>query len=112
MFLVMSLMSMQLWELQGAVVFLAVAAALQILMALVFCVFVVFNLLGKNYEAAMIATGFSGLTLGTTATAIVSMTAVAKQYGAAHRAFLLVPLVGGFFIGVINAVVINVLVSL
>jgi ESS family glutamate:Na+ symporter len=50
--------------------------------------------------------------LGTTAAAIVSMTAVAKQYGAAHRAFLLVPIVGGFFIGVINAVVINVLVHL
>ncbi len=111
MFLVMSLMSMQLWELKGSVVFLAVAMTLQILMALAFAVWVVFRTLGKNYEAAMIAAGFSGLTLGTTATAIVSMTAVSKQYGAAHRAFLLVPLVGGFFIGVINAVVINVLIS-
>jgi ESS family glutamate:Na+ symporter len=112
MFLVMSLMSMQLWELRGAVLFLAVVMALQVLMAALFSVFVVYNLLGRNYEAAMIAAGFSGLTLGTTATAIVSMTAVAKQYGAAHRAFLLVPIVGGFFIGVINAVVINVLAHL
>jgi ESS family glutamate:Na+ symporter len=112
MFLVMSLMSMQLWELRGAVLFVAVVMALQVLMAALFSVFVVYNLLGRNYEAAMIAAGFSGLTLGTTATAIVSMTAVAKQYGAAHRAFLLVPIVGGFFIGVINAVVINVLVHL
>jgi ESS family glutamate:Na+ symporter len=102
MFLVMSLMSMQLWELKGSVVFLAIVITLQVLMALVFSVLVVYWVLGKN----------SGLTLGTTATAIVSMTAVAKQYGAAHRAFLLVPLVGGFFIGVINAVVINVLVNL
>jgi ESS family glutamate:Na+ symporter len=112
MFLVMSLMSMQLWELKGSVVFLAIVITLQVLMALVFSVLVVYWALGKNYEAAIIAAGFSGLTLGTTATAIVSMTAVAKQYGAAHRAFLLVPLVGGFFIGVINAVVINVLVNL
>ncbi len=111
MFLVMSLMSMQLWELQGSVVFLAAVMTLQILMAALFSIFVVYNLLGKNYEAAIIAAGFSGLTLGTTATAIVGMTAVTKQYGAAHRAFLLVPLVGGFFIGVINAVVINVLVN-
>ena len=112
MFLVMSLMSMQLWELHGSVLFLAVAMTLQVLMALAFAVWVVYWALGRNYEAAMIAAGFSGLTLGTTATAIVSMTAVAKQYGAAHRAFLLVPLVGGFFIGVINAVVINILVNL
>lgn len=112
MFLVMALMGMKLWELQGAVAFLAVATALQVLMALLFCVFVVYNMLGKDYEAAMIASGFSGLTLGTTATALVSMTAVAKQYGAAHRAFLLVPIVGGFFIGVVNAIVINLLVNL
>jgi ESS family glutamate:Na+ symporter len=109
MFLVMSLMSMQLWELRGAVAFLAVVMAIQVVMAVLISVFVVYNLLGRNYEAAIIAAGFSGLTLGTTATALVSMTAVTKQYGAAHRAFLLVPIVGGFFIGVINAVVINVL---
>jgi ESS family glutamate:Na+ symporter len=112
MFLVMSLMSMKLWELQGSVKFLAIVMTLQVLMAAVFALFVVFRLLGRNYESAMIAAGFSGLTLGTTATAIVSMTAVSKQYGAAHRAFLLVPLVGGFFIGIINAIVINVLVNL
>ena len=49
--------------------------------------------------------------MGEAETALVSMTAVTKQYGAAHRAFLLVPLVGGFFIGIINAVVINWLVN-
>jgi ESS family glutamate:Na+ symporter len=111
MFLVMSLMGMKLWELQGSVMFLGTAMAVQILLATLFSVLVVYNLLGRNYEAAIIAAGFSGLTLGTTATALVSMTAVTKQYGAAHRAFLLVPLVGGFFIGIINAVVINVLVN-
>ncbi len=111
MFLVMSLMGMKLWELQGSVVFLGTVMAMQIVLATLFSVFVVYNLLGRNYEAAIIAAGFSGLTLGTTATALVSMTAVTKQYGAAHRAFLLVPLVGGFFIGIINAVVINVLVN-
>ena len=111
MFLVMSLMGMKLWELQGSVLFLGTVMVVQILLATLFSVFVVYNLLGRNYEGAIIAAGFSGLILGTTATALVSMTAVTKQYGAAHRAFLLVPLVGGFFIGIINAVVINVLVN-
>jgi glutamate:Na+ symporter, ESS family len=112
MFLVMALMSLKLWELKGAVAFLTVVITLQVLMAALFAVFVVFRALGKDYEASVVAAGFTGITLGTTATAIVTMTAVTKQYGAAHRAFLLVPLVGGFFIDIINAVAINFLANL
>lgn len=112
MFLVMALMSLKLWELKGAVVFLTVVITLQVLMAALFAVFVVFRALGKDYEASVVAAGFTGITLGTTATAIVTMTAVTKQYGAAHRAFLLVPLVGGFFIDIFNAVAINFLANL
>jgi len=112
MFLVMALMGLRIWELQGAVVFLTVVMALQILMSVLFTVFVVFRLMGKDYEAAVISAGFSGITLGSTATAIVNMTAVAKQHGAAHRAFLLVPLVCGFFIDLANAIAINFFVGL
>jgi glutamate:Na+ symporter, ESS family len=111
MFLVMALMSLKLWELKGAVAFLTVVITLQVLMVVVFALLVVFRVLGKDYEASVIAAGFTGITLGTTATAIVSMTAVTKQYGAAHRAFLLVPLVGGFFIDIINALAINFFVN-
>jgi len=112
MFLVMALMSLKLWELKGAVAFLTVVITLQVLMVVVFALFVVFRVLGKDYEASVISAGFTGITLGTTATAIVSMTAVTKQYGAAHRAFLLVPLVGGFFIDIINALAINFFANL
>ena len=112
MFLVMALMSLKLWELKGAVAFLTVVITLQVLMVVVFSLFVVFRVLGKDYEASVISAGFTGITLGTTATAIVSMTAVTKQYGAAHRAFLLVPRVGGFFIDIINALAINFFANL
>ena len=112
MFLVMALMSLKLWELKGAVAFLSVVIALQVLMTVLFAMFVVFRALGKDYEGSVIAAGFTGITLGTTATAIVSMTAVTKQHGAAHRAFLLVPLVGGFFIDIINALAINFFANL
>lgn len=112
MFLVMALMSLQLWELKGSVFFLAVVITIQVLVAGGFAAFVVFRVLGRDYEASVIAAGFTGVTLGTTATAIVSMTAVTKQYGAAHRAFLLIPLVGGFFIDIINAIAINFFVNL
>jgi ESS family glutamate:Na+ symporter len=111
MFLVMALMGLKIWELQGSVAFLAVVMGLQILMSVVFTIFIVFRSMGKDYEAAVISAGFGGITLGSTATAIVNMTAVAKQYGAANRAFLLVPLVCGFFIDIINAFAINFFVG-
>lgn len=112
MFLVMALMGLKLWELNGTVAFLTAVMALQILMSVLFTVFVVFRLMGKDYEAAVISSGFGGITLGSTATAIVNMTAVTKQHGAAHQAFLLVPLVCGFFIDIVNAIAINFFVGL
>jgi len=112
MFLVMALMGMQLWELKGSVIFLTVVITIQVIVAALFAGIVVFRALGKDYQASVIAAGFTGITLGTTATAIVSMTAVTKQFGAAHRAFLLIPLVGGFFIDIINAMAINFFTNL
>jgi glutamate:Na+ symporter, ESS family len=112
MFLVMALMGLKLWELNGTVAFLTAVMALQILMSVLFTLLVVFRLMGKDYEAAVISSGFGGITLGSTATAIVNMTAVTKQHGAAHQAFLLVPLVCGFFIDIVNAIAINFFVGL
>jgi ESS family glutamate:Na+ symporter len=55
----------------------------------------------------VIASGFGGIALGSTATAIVNMTTVTQKYGAAHRAFLIVPLVCGIFNNLVNAVIID-----
>ncbi len=112
MFLTMALMGLQLWELQGMLLFIAVVMAIQILLSVAFTILVVFRSMGKDYEASVISAGFGGITLGSTATAIVNMTAVAKQYGAAPRAFIVVPLVCGFFIDLVNALVINFFVGL
>lgn len=108
MFLTMALMSLQLWELKGVVAFIFTVMTLQVLMTVVFTIFIVFRAMGKDYEAAVISSGFGGITLGSTATAIVNMTAVSQQYGVAHRAFIVVPLVCGFFVDIINALIINV----
>ncbi len=112
MFLTMALMGLQLWELQGMLLFIAVVMLFQILLSILFTIFIVFRSMGKDYEASVISAGFGGITLGSTATAIVNMSAVAKQYGAAHRAFIIVPLVCGFFIDLVNALIINLLVGL
>jgi ESS family glutamate:Na+ symporter len=105
-FLAMSIMSLQLWtilDLAGPIV--AILAA-QILLALLFAVFVIFRVMGRDYEAAVISAGFTGVSIGATPTAMANMTAVTKKYGMAHRAFIIVPLVSGFFVSIGNAVVI------
>ncbi|RON24716.1 sodium/glutamate symporter [Pseudomonas brassicacearum] len=107
MFLTMALMGLQLWQLSGALLFILCALTLQILLTVLYTYFVVFRCMGRNYEASVIASGFGGIALGSTATAIVNMTTVTQKYGAAHQAFLIVPLVCGFFIDLVNAVIIG-----
>ncbi|RTR34499.1 sodium/glutamate symporter [Shewanella atlantica] len=111
MFLTMALMSLKIWELEGSLFYISVVMSIQVLLSVLFTVFIVFRAMGKDYEAAVICSGFGGVTLGSTATAIVNMTAVSQQYGAAHRAFIIVPLVCGFFIDIINAMIINLFVN-
>jgi ESS family glutamate:Na+ symporter len=105
-FLAMSLMSMQLWTLidLAAPIFSILAA--QFLLAVLVTVFVLYPLLGRNYDAAVVAAGFGGVTLGSTPTAMANMAAVTHRYGASHRAFIIVPLVSAFFIDLANALII------
>lgn len=106
-FLAMSLMSLQLWtiiELAGPI--LAMLGA-QFVVAFLFALFVVFRVMGRDYEAAVVCAGFGGISLGATPTAMANMTAVAQKYGQAHRAFIIVPLVSGFFVDICNALIIQ-----
>lgn len=112
LFLTMALMGLKLWQLEGLLGLILLVIGAQVLLCVLFTLFVVFRLVGKDYEAAVICSGFGGIALGSTATAIVNMTAVTRQYGAAHRAFILVPLVCGFFIDLVNTLIINLMVAL
>ena len=112
LFLVMALMGLKPWALADVLGFVTAALAVQIALTLVYTVFVVFRVMGRDYESVVISSGFSGITLGSTATAIANMTAVARQYGAARAAFVIVPLVCGFFIDLANAAIISVFVWL
>lgn len=111
MFLTMALMSMQFWAMANVLVFVLVLMLAQATLSLLYTVFLVFRLMGRDYEAAVMCAGFGGITLGSTATAVANMTAVTHQYGNAHRAMIVVPLVCGFFIDIVNALIINVFVS-
>jgi glutamate:Na+ symporter, ESS family len=110
-FLAMSLMSMQLWALADLAGPLLAVLSLQLVLALLFALFVVFRVLGRNYDAAVISAGFIGFGLGATPTAMANMTAVTQRHGASHVAFLVVPLVGAFFIDLLNTVVIRLFLA-
>jgi ESS family glutamate:Na+ symporter len=105
-FLAMSLMTIQFWtlvDLAGPLLLILIA---QFLLALLINLVLVFPLLGGTYDAAVIAAGFSGFTLGSTPTAMANMTAVTQKFGPSPKAFIVLPLVSAFFIDLLNAVLI------
>jgi len=106
-FLSMSLMSMQLWTLSGAAAPILAVLIVQVLVMTGFALFIVFRVMGRDYDACVIASGFVGLGLGATPVAIANMNAVTSRFGASTKAFLVVPLVGAFFVDLLNAATIK-----
>ena len=106
LFLSVALMNLKRWELAGLALPLLVNLGLQALLVSLF-VLVVFRLMGRDYDAAVMGGGFIGFMLGTTANAMAVMRTLVERYGAAPRAFLVAPLVGAFFIDFTNALIIT-----
>ena len=111
-FLTVALMDLKLWELFHLALPLLGILATQVIVVILFAVTITFLTMGKNYESAVMSSGFIGFMLGTVANAMVVMKTLVAKYGAAPRAFLVVPLVGAFFIDYINALVIIVFANL
>jgi ESS family glutamate:Na+ symporter len=112
LFLVIAMMSLNLIELaQSAVPMLVILGAQIVLMGL-FGWFVTFPVLGRSYDAAVMVAGQSGFALGGTANAVASMRSLVANFGPSPRAFLIVPIVGGFLIDFINALNITVFLNL
>ena len=111
LFLAMSLMSLQLWTLAGLGGPILLLLVAQVVVVTLFVVFIVFRLMGKDYDAAVMSAGYAGLALGATPTAIANMTAVTEKFGASAKAFVVVPLVGAFFIDISNALIIQFLLD-
>ncbi len=112
LFLAMSLMSLQLWTLIDLAGPIIILLACQVVVIVLFATLIVFRLMGGDYDAAVISSGYAGLGLGATPTAIANMTAVTKKFGASPKAFIVVPLVGAFFVDISNAFIIKFLLGL
>jgi ESS family glutamate:Na+ symporter len=111
-FLAMSMMAIQLWTLGAAARAIMLVLLAQVVLMTVFAIYVVFRVMGRDYDAVVIAAGFAGLGLGATPVAIANMNAVTQQYGPSTKAFLVVPLVGAFFIDLLNAGTINFFIGI
>ena len=107
-FLTVALMNLRLWELFHLALPLTGILFAQLIVVLLFALSITYVVMGKNYEAAVMSGGFIGFMLGTVANAMAVMKTVEHKYGVAPRAFLVVPLVGAFFIDYINSLVIVV----
>lgn len=99
-FLSMALMSIKLWEVADLALPLFLIIFVQVAFIALFGIFVLFRLLGKNYDAAVMVGGFTGHGLGATPNAMANMDAITSKYGHSQKAYLVVPIVGAFLIDV------------
>jgi ESS family glutamate:Na+ symporter len=110
-FLVVALMDLKLWQLAGQALPLFVILAAQVVIISLVAITLLYRAMGRDYDAAVMAGGFIGFALGTTANAVANMRAICSRYGPAPRAFLVVPLVGAFFIDFTNALIITLFLN-
>jgi len=112
LFLAIALMSLRLGDLASLALPLFAILVVQAIAMAVYAIFVTFRVMGRNYDAAVLAAGHCGFGLGATPTAIANMQDITERFGPSHLAFLVVPMVGAFFIDIANAIVIKLFLLL
>jgi ESS family glutamate:Na+ symporter len=111
-FLVVALMNLKLWELFHLAIPLFSILVVQVLAVTLFAAMVSYRLMGRDYDSAVMASGFIGFALGTTANAVANMRTLVGTFGPAPRAFLVIPMVGAFFVDFTNAIIITFFINL
>ncbi|MDW6016647.1 sodium/glutamate symporter [Vibrio plantisponsor] len=111
LFLAMALMSLKLWNIFDLAVPFLVILAVQSAMLAVFTYYVTFKVMGSNYDAAVISGGHCGFGLGATPTAVMNMGSIVNRFGPSPQAFMVVPIVGAFFIDIVNLIILQGYIS-
>ena len=107
LFVSMSIITMKLWQLSGLGLALVVLLIAQLVLIVTFCYFLTFRLLGKNYDAAVMAVGHIGFGLGAVPVSMTTMQTVCRKYHYSKLAFFVVPVIGGFISNITNAIIIT-----
>ena len=112
LFLGIALLNLKLWQLLDLALPMLIILAVQTFVMCSYAYFVTFRLMGSNYDAAVLSAGHCGFGMGATPTAVANMQSITERFGTSHKAFLIVPMVGAFFIDFINAFILTTFISL
>ena len=107
LFLAIALLDLKLWQLTGMAGSVTVILAVQTVVMILYATFVTYVLMGRDYDAAVLSAGHCGFGLGATPTAVANMQSITQSFGPSHKAFLIVPMVGAFFVDIINALILS-----
>ena len=103
LFLAMALLDLKLWQLTALALPVTVILLVQVVVMALYATFITYTLMGRDYDAAVLAAGHCGFGLGATPTAVANMQSITERFGPSHKAFLIVPMVGAFLVDLINA---------
>ena len=106
-FLGIALLNLKLWQLLDLALPMLIILAVQAAIMALYAYFATYRFMGKDYDAAVLAAGHCGFGLGATPTAVANMQSVTERFGPSHKAFLIVPMVGAFFIDFVNAFILT-----
>ena len=107
LFLAMALLNLKLWELTGLAGPVTIILAVQTVVMILYATFVTYMVMGRDYDAAVLSAGHCGFGLGATPTAVANMQSITQTFGSSHKAFLIVPMVGAFFVDIINVIILS-----
>ena len=111
LFLSMALLNLKLWELTGLAGPVTIILAVQTVVMILYATFVTYVFMGRDYDSAVLAAGHCGFGLGATPTAVANMQSITQTFGPSHKAFLIVPMVGAFFVDLLNAAILSGFIS-
>lgn len=106
-FLGIALLNLKLWQLLDLALPMLIILAVQTAIMALYAYFATYRFMGKDYDAAVLSAGHCGFGLGATPTAVANMQSVTERFGPSHKAFLIVPMVGAFFIDFVNAFILT-----
>ena len=111
LFLACALMSLKLWLIVDLALPILLILLIQVIMMLLFAANITYRWMGKNYDSIVVSAGHCGFGLGATSTAVANIQAVTNRFGPSYKAFLIIPLVGAFFIDILNAIILNLFLT-
>ena len=111
LFLGIAMITLKLWQLADLALPLIILLGAQLLLIFLFTYFVVFNVMGRDYDAAVLSAGTCGFGMGATPNAMANMQAICDRYAPSIKAYLLIPLIGSLFADFINSLVITFFIN-